>query len=114
MSWAPQQNILNYTVATNNYPSLFIYRKNTNKSEKLVDFGPLWVSWNDSNSLSVHRRDKRFIFEITEDNSQLINTQNVSLYYRIDAWLNSKEIISIFQDFDMVGIVKSDLENKTN
>ena len=114
MSWAPQQNILNYTVATNNYPSLFIYRKNTKKSEKLVDFGPLWVSWNDSNSLSVHRRDKRFIFDITEDNSQLINTQNVSLYYRIDAWLNSNEIISIFQDFDMVGIVKSDLENKTN
>ena len=32
MSWAPQQNILNYTVATNNYPSLFIYRTNTNLS----------------------------------------------------------------------------------
>ena len=92
----------------------FYKQKNTNKSEKLVDFGPLWVNWNDNNSLSVHRRDKRFIFEITEDNSQLTNTENVSLYYRIDAWLNNNEIISIFQDFDVVGIVKSDLANKQN
>ena len=114
MSWAPHQNILNYTVATNNYPSLFIYRANTDTSEKLVDFGPLWVNWNDNNSLSVHRRDKRFIFEISEDNSQLINTENVSLYYRIDAWLNNNEIISVFQDFDIVGIVKSDLVSKNN
>jgi hypothetical protein len=114
MSWAPKQNILNYTAATDSYPSLFIYRTNKNTSEKLVDFGPLWVNWNDNNSLSVHRRDKRFVFEVTEENSQLINTENVSLYYRIDAWLNNDEIISIFQDFNIIGIVKSDIVNKNN
>ena len=108
MTWAPNSNILSFATPTEDYPALYIYKHNNTNYEKLIDFGPLWINWN-ADKLSIHRRDKRFIYEINDSTSKLLDTTNVSMYYRIDPWINSDELFSIFQDFNIVSIGKSNI-----
>tara|TARA_B100000945_G_C20418570_1_gene616501 strand:- start:1512 stop:2816 length:1305 start_codon:yes stop_codon:yes gene_type:complete len=111
MTWAPNSNILSFATPTENYPALYIYKHTNTNYEKLIDFGPLWINWN-ADKLSVHRRDKRFVYEINDSISNLVDTTNVSMYYRIDPWINSDELLSIFQDFNIVTIVKSNISTE--
>ena len=118
MGWSPSNNILNFTTPTNNYPSLYVYKYDIDTSEKIIDFGPLWVNWGANDLLSVHRRDKRFIFEINQQHTKLIDTESVSMFYRIDPWVNQNnnidQIISIYQNYDVVSIFKSDIQKNNN
>ena len=118
MGWSPTNNILNFTTPTNNYPSLYVYKYDIDTSEKIIDFGPLWVNWGENDLLSVHRRDKRFVFEINQQHTKLIDTESVSMFYRIDPWFyqNNKidQIVSIYQNYDVVSIFKSDIHKNNN
>ena len=111
MTWAPNSNILSFVTPTENYPALYIYKHSNPNYEKLIDFGPLWINWN-IDKLSVHRRDKRFVYEINDSITKLLDTTNVSMYYRVDPWINSDELVSIFQDFNIVSIGKSNISNE--
>ena len=87
MAWSLIDNILSFVVPTENYPALFIHKtSNINNVNKLVENGPIWLNWNENNQLSVHRRSKRLIFNINNSITNLINTNDVSPFYRLDAW----------------------------
>ena len=104
MAWSLIDNILSFVVPTANYPALFIHKtSNINNVNKLVENGPIWLNWNENNQLSVHRRSKRLIFNINNSITNLINTNDVSPFYRLDAWgslgVTSNDIYSVFQNY---------------
>ena len=119
MAWSLIDNILSFVVPTENYPALFIHKtSNINNVNKLVENGPIWLNWNENNQLSVHRRSKRLIFNINNSITNLINTNDVSPFYRLDAWgslgVTSNDIYSVFQnDAKFKHIIKSDILNNT-
>ncbi|GIT12591.1 MAG: hypothetical protein CM1200mP33_7770 [Chloroflexota bacterium] len=119
MAWSLIDNILSFVVPTANYPALFIHKTTEiNNVRKLVENGPVWVNWNENNLLSVHRRSKRLIFDINNSITNLINTNEVSPFYRLDAWgsldATSNDIYSVFQkDEKFKHIIKSDISNNT-
>ena len=119
MAWSLIDNILSFVVPTENYPALFIHKtSNINNVNKLVENGPIWLNWNENNQLSVHRRSKRLIFNINNSITNLINTNDVSPFYRLDAWgsldATSNDIYSVFQnDAKFKHIIKSDILNNT-
>ena len=87
MAWSLIDNILSFVVPTGNYTALFLHKtSNINHVKKLVENGPIWINWNENNKLSVHRRSKRLIFDINNSITNLINTNDVSPFYRLDAW----------------------------
>ena len=119
MAWSLIDNILSFVVPTANYPALFIHKTTEiNNVKKLVENGPVWINWNENNLLSVHRRSKRLIFDINNSITNLINTNEVSPFYRLDAWgsldATSNDIYSVFQkDAKFKHIIKSDISNNT-
>lgn len=119
MAWSLVDNILSFVVPTGNYPALFIHQtSDINNVKKLVENGPIWLNWNDNNQLSVHRRSKRLIFDMSNSITNLINTNDVSPFYRIDAWgsldATSNDIYSVYQkDAKFKHIIKSDIFNDT-
>jgi len=117
MAWSLKDNILSFVVSDENYPALYLHKtSNVKNIKKLVGNGPIWINWNENNNLSVHRRSKRLIFNINNSMTNLINTNEVSPFYRIDAWglLNpaSHNIFSVYQkDAKFKHIIKSDILN---
>ena len=120
MAWSLMDNILSFVVPTEKYPTLYLHRtSNMNHINKLVENGPIWINWNENNNLSVHRRNKRLIYNINNSITKLININEVSPFYRIDAWgsLNptSHDIFSVYQnDAKYKHITKSDISNDTS
>ena len=120
MAWSFTDNILSFVIPTENYPVLYLHKtSNINHTKKLVENGPIWISWNENNTLSVHRRSKRLIFNINNSITNLIHIKEVSPFYRIDAWgsLNpiTHNIFSVYQnDAKYKHIVKDDILNNTS
>ena len=120
MAWSLTENILSFVIPTENYPALYLHKtSNIKYTKKLVENGPIWISWNENNKLSVHRRNKRLIFNINNSITNLIHINEVSPFYRIDAWgsLNSitHNIFSVYQnDAKYKHIVKDDILNNTS
>ena len=120
MAWSLTENILSFVIPTENYPALYLHKtSNIKHTKKLVENGPIWISWNENNTLSVHRRSKRLIFNINNSITNLIHINEVSPFYRIDAWglLNpmTHNIFSVYQnDAKYKHIVKDDILNNTS
>lgn len=120
MAWSLTENILSFVIPTENYPALYLHKtSNIKHTKKLVENGPIWISWNENNKLSVHRRNKRLIFNINNSITNLIHINEVSPFYRIDAWgsLNpmTYNIYSVYQnDAKYKHIVKDDILNNTS
>ena len=120
MAWSLTENILSFVISTENYPALYLHKtSNIKHIKKLVENGPIWISWNENNKLSVHRRSERLIFNINNSITNLIHINEVSPFYRIDAWgsLNSMthNIFSVYQsDAKYKHIVKNDILNDTS
>lgn len=120
MAWSLTENILSFVIPTENYPALYLHKtSNIKHTKKLVENGPIWISWNENNKLSVHRRNKRLIFNINNSITNLIHINEVSPFYRIDAWgsLNpmTHNIFSVYQnDAKYKHIVKDDILNNTS
>ena len=120
MAWSLTENILSFVIPTENYPALYLHKTSDIKhTKKLVENGPIWISWNENNKLSVHRRNKRLIFNINNSITNLIHINEVSPFYRIDAWglLNpmTHNIFSVYQnDAKYKHIVKDDILNNTS
>ena len=120
MAWSLTENILSFVIPTENYPALYLHKtSNIKHTKKLVENGPIWISWNENNKLSVHRRNKRLIFNINNSITNLIHIKEVSPFYRIDAWgsLNpiTHNIFSVYQnDAKYKHIVKDDILNNTS
>ena len=120
MAWSLTENILSFVIPTENYPALYLHKtSNIKQTKKLVENGPIWISWNENNKLSVHRRNKRLIFNINNSITNLIHINEVSPFYRIDAWglLNpmTHNIFSVYQnDAKYKHIVKDDILNNTS
>ena len=120
MAWSLTENILSFVIPTENYPALYLHKtSNIKQTKKLVENGPIWISWNENNKLSVHRRNKRLIFNINNSITNLIHINEVSPFYRIDAWgsLNTMNhnIFSVYQnDAKYKHIVKDDILNNTS
>ena len=120
MAWSLTENILSFVIPTENYPALYLHKtSNIKYTKKLVENGPIWISWNENNTLSVHRRSKRLIFNINNSITNLIHIKEVSPFYRIDAWgsLNpiTHNIFSVYQnDAKYKHIVKDDILNNTS
>ena len=120
MAWSLTENILSFVIPTENYPALYLHKtSNIKYTKKLVENGPIWISWNENNKLSVHRRNKRLIFNINNSITNLIHINEVSPFYRIDAWgsLNpmTYNIYSVYQnDAKYKHIVKDDILNNTS
>ena len=120
MAWSLTENILSFVIPTENYPALYLHKtSNIKHTKKLVENGPIWISWNENNKLSVHRRNKRLIFNINNSITNLIHINEVSPFYRIDAWgsLNTMNhnIFSVYQnDAKYKHIVKDDILNNTS
>ena len=120
MAWSLTENILSFVIPTENYPALYLHKtSNIKQTKKLVENGPIWISWNENNKLSVHRRSKRLIFNINNSITNLIHINEVSPFYRIDAWgsLNpmTHNIFSVYQnDEKYKHIVKDDILNNTS
>ena len=117
MAWSLIDNILSFVVPTGNYPALYLHKtSNVNNIKKLVENGPIWINWNENNKLSVHRRTKRLIFDVNNSITNLMNINDVSPFYRLDAWgksnATSNNIFSVYQkDAKFKHIIKSDLLN---
>ena len=120
MAWSLTENILSFVIPTENYPALYLHKtSNIKHTKKLVENGPICISWNENNKLSVHRRNKRLIFNINNSITNLIHINEVSPFYRIDAWglLNpmTHNIFSVYQnDAKYKHIVKDDILNNTS
>jgi len=120
MAWSLTENILSFVIPTENYPALYLHKtSNIKHTKKLVENGPIWISWNENNKLSVHRRNKRLIFNINNSITNLIHINEVSPFYRIDAWgsLNpmTHNLFSVYQnDAKYKHIVKDDILNNTS
>ncbi|MFL2761879.1 MAG: hypothetical protein ACJ0A3_02950 [Dehalococcoidia bacterium] len=91
--WAPNEESIAFVANSNGKTTLFISNNNLDQPTKLIQGGPIWISWSsDSEYLLAHANGQHFLVN-NDTSNPIINLGLFSNAYNVPPWKPDKHAI---------------------